>query len=92
MKQFEELTSKELWGLRNEIVLNSLFIADYSNHYNFDEKDVSCFFDGYMSYLEELGEEQNINDIMSLDNEDNLYSWFNCYDDLSWIKTKNNLE
>ena len=86
MKQFEELTSKELWGLRTEITLNSLFIADYSSHYNFNEKDVSCFFDGYVSYLEELGEEQNINDFMSLDNEDNLYSWFNCYDDLSWIK------
>lgn len=91
MKTFEELTSQELWGLRQEISLNSHYYADYINSYGFDEKSVCYFFEGYYDYIYELAEEKNENPTTDMimqdyDNEENLYSWFNCYDDLTWIK------
>ena len=30
-KNFENLTPDELWKLRNEIVLNSMFYSDFTN-------------------------------------------------------------
>lgn len=84
-KDFEDLEK-----LRDEIVLNSHYIADYENSFGFDARDVSIFFDGYMDYIAELCEEDNhkteLEDIFTYDNIDNLLSWFNCYDDLSWVK------
>jgi hypothetical protein len=90
-KNFAQLTSNELWSLRKEIVLNSLFIADYDNSYGFDAAHISYFFDGYVDYICELADEDENNTlsiseiIKHYDNENNLYAWFHCYDDLSWI-------
>ena len=53
-KTFEKLTSAELSKLRKEIILNSLYVSDYENSFGFDANDICCFFDGYVSYLEEL--------------------------------------
>lgn len=86
MKRFEDLNIDELWSLRKQITLGSIYIADYNNDFNFDEQCVAYFFDGYLEYLYELSKEQEIKLSMSLDNKDNLWSWFNCYDDLSWVK------
>ena len=88
VKDFEELTAIELWELRKEIILNSLYVADYSNSFGFSAKDVSYFFDGYVEYIYELMEEDNADDsqFRDYDNINNLWEWFNCYDDLSWIK------
>lgn len=91
-KNFEDLTEEELWKLRKEIVLNSLYLSDYTNSYYFNTNDLSIFFDGYIDYLYELADEDDFSydDLDELlreyDNDTNLYSWFNCYDDLSWIK------
>ena len=94
-KNFEDLTSKELWQLRQEIVTNSIFIAHYTNSFGFDASDICTFFDGYYDYLWELANEDYDDCLITdgliydqYDNENNLYSWFNCYDDLSWIKCK----
>jgi hypothetical protein len=95
MKRFEDLTSKELLDLRNEIILNSIFVADYENSFGFNSKDVSYFFDGYLSFISELAEEDGNKDLeigelcAKYDNEDNLWGWFNCYDDLSWVRNDN---
>jgi hypothetical protein len=84
-KKFEDLNIDELWSLRKQVALGSIYVADYDNNFKFDEHCVACFFEGYLDYLEELSEEQGVTP-MSLDNKDNLLSWFNCYDDLSWVK------
>lgn len=91
MKTFSEMTSTELWKLRKEIILNSCNISDYKNSYGFDEKCMSDFFDGYYDYIWELAEEENECPthkmvMQGYDNEKNLYAWFNCYDDLDWVK------
>lgn len=83
---FEDMTSAQLWELRQEIVLNSLFIADYANHFNFDEYDISIFFDGYVEYIYELMDDDNSTNFSDYDNEQTLLKWFNCYDDLSWVR------
>lgn len=91
-KRFEDLTIDELWQLRKEIVLNSIFTADYNNSFNFKASDMCHFFDGYISFITELAMEDGYNelDINELcnkyDNEDNLYSWFNCYEDFNWVR------
>lgn len=92
MKKFEELTSAELWKLRDEIVLNSLYLADYENSSHFNRDNVWAFFDGYVDYLFELAEEDKFptDDTFAVfdkyDTEENLWAWFCCYDDLSWVK------
>lgn len=85
---FQELTSAELWQLRNEIVLNSLFVADYANSFGFNSRDVSDFFDGYVEYIYEMMNEDNATDeqFNDYDNEYNLYEWFCCCEDYTWIK------
>ena len=96
IKTFEEMTREDLQKLRNEIVLNSCYFYDYNNSFGFYKHDICAFFDGYYDYLWELAEETyNADDIThaliidEFDNIDNLEYWFNCYDDLSWIRTDN---
>ena len=92
-KNFRNLTSAELAKLRSEIVLNSLYESDYDNSFGYDSIHIFTFFDAYVSYLEELAEEDgytewdNIFKMFDIyDTEENLWDWFNCYDDLSWVK------
>ena len=88
-KAFEELTSAELSQLRKEIILNSILIYDYTNSFGFNPWDICSFFDGYVSYLNELAIEdgyEGIDYLTKYDTEENLYSWFLCYDDLSWVR------
>lgn len=92
-KKFEDLTSAELSKLRSEIVLNSLYVSDYNNSFGFDANDICSFFDGYVSYLEEIAEEDGFTEWENIfkmfkkyDTEENLWRWFNCFDDLSWVE------
>ena len=59
-KAFEELTSAELLQLRKEIILNSILVYDYTNSFGFNSWDICSFFDGYVSYLEELAEDKDL--------------------------------
>ena len=89
-KAFAELTLEELSQLRKEINLNSIFIYDYTNSFGFNPWDICSFFDGYVSFLNELAREDGFEGIdyylTKYDTEENLYSWFLCYDDLSWVR------
>ena len=91
-KRFEDLTRRDLIKLRKEIVLNSLFISDYENSFGFSPKSVNLFFDSYISFLDELAEEDNFNtdDINKFFNKydtiDNLENWYNCYEDFDWVE------
>ena len=88
MKQLNELTKEELWQLRQEIVLNSHYLADYENSFEIDEQEVCEFFEGYYDYIWERAkgaayDEEDITPqiIDGFDNADCLEAWFNCYQD-----------
>ena len=60
---------------------------------------VKLTIDGYVSYLEELAEEDGFTEWGNIfkmfekyDTEENLYCWFLCYDDLSWVRFEENEE
>lgn len=44
------LTYEQLKQLRGEIVLNSIFVKDYSNSLGIDPQRVCDFFEGYLEY------------------------------------------
>ena len=73
----------QLKRLRDDIVLNSLFILDYRNRYGLEPHTVCNFFDGYMDYLADLEKEKygkeldNINDFFNeFDTIDNLWEYY----------------
>lgn len=85
MKELYELTKDELWQLREEIMLNSHYLADYENSFGIDEQEVCNFFEGYYDYIQERAkvaydEDEITPQIMDgYDNADCLEAWFNCY-------------
>ena len=97
-KRFEDFTREDLKELRNEIVLNSLFLADYENSFRISEESCCAFFDGYYNFLwdkaEEKAEEEgkgtsHLTDsyvFENFDNIDTLEEWYYCHEDFSWIK------
>ena len=90
-KRFENLTSAELWAIRNKVVVNSVFLADYENQYGISEVSLCNFFDGYYNFIWELAEEEhgkNLNHNFvfdEYDTEENLYNWYNCYEEFDWV-------
>ena len=79
------LSKKDLQVLRNEILLNSLFISDYENSFGLDPREVNAFFDGYLDYLEDLMLENNCSDENYFDNlekYDTLENLWNYYNEL----------
>lgn len=81
------MTKTNLWNLRTEITLGSLYTSDYENTFRILPIIVQNFFDGYIEYLWELAEENNKKDIdfedlvQIYDNADNLESWYYCFDE-----------
>lgn len=88
MKRFDEMTLKSLWELRKEICLNSLYVADYFNSFEFDSEDICSFFDGYTEYLDEMAQELG-GAWYQYDNANNLWDYFLLCDDYSWVRTSN---
>ena len=81
------LTKEELKKLRNQITLNSVFVSDYENNMGIDPKVVSSFFEGYISYLDEILKEEHPDVkgdsywdmLFKYDNEENLEKWYDCF-------------
>ena len=92
MKNFADLTTDELWELRQEIVLNSIYVSDYENSFGYHKEDMCLFFDSYLSYLCELMEEMGIASedhlkcLDEFDNPANLKCWYDHYEDFSWVR------
>ena len=92
MKRFEDFTREDLWRLREEVCLNSLYLADYCNSFGIDAHSCCNFFDGFVSFIEDLMEEDGVTSeewdktFWSYDTIDNLERWYNCHDDFSWVK------
>lgn len=78
---------KNLWKLRKEISLCSLFVSDYRNTFDVDRNVCYVFFDGYSNYLQELMEENEIPDeryfdeLENYDTPENLYDWYCCFEE-----------
>lgn len=65
--QIKDLTKNQLWELRQEIVLNSLYLRDYYNSFGIDCNEVCGFFNGYVENLYDMSEtnDTDIFDIVS---------------------------
>lgn len=79
------LTNKNLIQLRKEIKLGSFYLSDFENSFGISAKQVSEFFDGFLSYIDELMEEDGVaakdywNEFSSYDTEENLLAWYGCF-------------
>lgn len=77
-----DLTNHEIYALRKEITLNSLFIKDYENSFGVDSNEVCNFFTGYVEYLFEIAEINFHKDLdffevfYLYDNYNNLINYF----------------
>ena len=84
--RFQDLNIDQLWHLRQQVVLNSIFTSDYRNDFEFDPESICNFFDGYLDYLWELAKDDGyeggneLNDIQfvcdNYDNPDNLFDYY----------------
>lgn len=87
--KMKDLTIEQLAQLRKDIVLNSIYVSDYENRFDIDKHIVCDFFDGFMSYCEELEKEEFGEDSdMSMkdffekyDTIDNLVEWYYMHEE-----------
>ena len=72
-----ELTKEQLWKLRQEIVLGSLYVNDYKNSFGIDPQGVCNFFDSFIEDAQQ-DDEGNFNDRKTeeFDNADELYDYY----------------
>lgn len=103
MKRLENFKREDLERFRKDIVLNSLFVSDYQNSFGITPDSACLFFDSFMSFLEDLAEEDGF-DIgkgtpedyerffAQYDTIDNLEDWHGCYEDFSWVEYEEEFE
>lgn len=79
--RIRDLGKTQLWRLRQDIVLNSLFLNDYENRYGISAKQVCDFMDGYLEELYYIANEDGFDSedvfdvIEKYDSKDNLYNY-----------------
>ena len=71
------LTKEQLWKLRQEIVLGSIYVNDYENSFGIEPIDACNFFDSFIEDAEH-DDEGNPNDrnIKDYDNAEELYNYY----------------
>lgn len=87
VKYISDLGPIQLWKLRKQIVLNSLYYTDYENEYGIDIIEVCNFFNGWLDFLvEEMKEDHpDYNDNMfwdlfpKYDKSKYLLNWWFCW-------------
>ena len=88
MKLFENYTKQDLWALRRQVVLGSLFVSDYRNDMGIDPRWLCDFFNGYLDFMEEValedGEEIDHSKCLDFmdahDNPELLLEWYLCHE------------
>ena len=86
-KTIADLGPIQLWRLRKDIVLNSLYLKDYENRYDIDPQEVCDFFKGWLDFLEEDMKEEiesyDTNDFFNyldlFDTPKRLLNWWLCW-------------
>lgn len=77
---------RNLWELRKDVSLCSLYYSDYENSFDIDPHIVADFFDSYADFIGELMEEEHGANydfyklLKGYDTPENLVEWFGCYD------------
>lgn len=97
MKKFEDFSKEDLWKLRCEVSVNSLYYSDYHNSFGLDTHSVCDFFDGWLDFIKEQMMEDGHKDagdkffdyFDQYDNAETLEQWYYCFDDFSWVKYNN---
>ena len=71
------LTKEQLWKLRQEIVLGSLYTHDYDNSFGIDPSAVCNFFDSFIedSQVDDYGRPNN-RKTEEYDNAEDLYNYY----------------
>lgn len=94
MKRFEDFTKDDLWQLRKEVLIGSIFYDDYNNSLGIDCHSASDFFDGWLDFvredmkedIEDYDERKFFKYLKDYDNAESLERWFLCFEDFSWVK------
>ena len=96
------LSQTDLWKLRQEIPLGSLFFSNYRNSFEIDPRKVCDFFDGFLEFVEEKMREDHPGfddkDFWELlpdyDTPEYLLDWYYCFeeDPLPLAKTEDDKE
>ena len=71
------LTKEQLWKLRQEIVLGSLYTHDYDNSFGIDSSAVCSFFDSFIedSQVDDFGKPID-REVEEYDNAEDLYNYY----------------
>ena len=71
------LTKEQLWKLRQEIVLGSVYTHDYDNSFGIDPSAVCFFFDSFIedSQVDDFGK-PNDREVEEYDNAEDLYDYY----------------
>ena len=83
------MSEENLWKLRQEIKLGSLFIADYRNSFGVEPHKVCDFFDGFLEFVGEVMQEDSPSyddkDFWELlpdyDTSEYLLDWYSCFEE-----------
>ena len=83
------MSEENLWKLRQEIKLGSLFIADYRNSFGVDPHKVCDFFDGFLEFVEEemQVDYSSYDDaafwelLPDYDTPEYLLDWYSCFEE-----------
>ena len=94
-RTIESLDENELWQLRKEVCLNSIYYADYYNKFNICSHKAINFFDWYLDFLcnKDNWENFKLNENCTIPNtitDENFIEIINCFDNkenLFWFKT-----
>lgn len=81
------LSQTDLWKLRQEIKLGSLFVSDYRNSFGIDPHKVCDFFDGFLSFVEDEMREDypefvdsDFHEVLpEYDTPEYLLDWYYCF-------------
>ena len=88
------LTKEQLWKLRKEIVLGSLYTHDYDNSFGIDPSAVCNFFDSFIedSQVDDYGRPNN-RKTEEYDNAEDLYNFYcSCENPFGEVKDINESE
>lgn len=84
------ITQAQLWKLRLEIVLNSLYYCDYENSLGLDRRAVAAFFDGFLEFVEEemkedipgFTDKDFFRHLSAYDNSEYLWQYFSGFEEV----------
>ena len=82
-------TKENLWKLRQEIKLGSLYVAHYHNSFGIDPDKLCGFFEGFLEFVEEKMREDHpgFDDadfwdlLLDYDTPEQLLDWYSCFEE-----------